>query len=402
MVSAAGIISMGAYLPGEKIPNGRRIQLATYLKNKTLFPKEYIEQIEEGNQLPGHIETNYDGWERHPWFKTWLEKLPPKKRTDPFQGTKERRRIPLDPTSLRESIVPHPMLPSDAETLAGALAMINGNIDKDEIDLILVASQVPDLLLPSNASLVQHKLKLNHAGAYHVDTCCSSFVTMLEVAEGLVKAGVKSKILIVASYLDSIVNDKSTYFSVNTGDAAVAAVVAKVEESYGYITSASMSHGSRHDGIILQRRPPELFESVGHDHYYEQTFLTFYNQNANKEIAANAQKDMTAIVHKALEKADLSISDIDFFVTHQPVYWATGAWREGIGIPKEQCYGTFQKYGNIANCAAAVNLFEAVAKKLIKKVDMVLIASSGAGENYIALLEKISSELIDSLSRTEE
>jgi 3-oxoacyl-[acyl-carrier-protein] synthase-3 len=402
MVSSAGIISMGAYLPGEKIPGNRKKELATYLKSKTLFPREYIDQIEEENQLPGHIETNYDGWERHPWFETWLAKLPPKKRADPFQGTKERRRVPQDPTSLRESIVPHPMLPSDAETLAGALALINGNIDKDEVDLLIVASQVPDLLLPSNASLVQHKLKLNRAGAYHVDTCCSSFVTMLEVAEGLVKAGIKSKILVVASYLDSIVNDKSNYFSVNTGDAAAAAVVAKVEEGHGYISSASMSRGSRHDGIILQRRPPELFESVGHDHYYEQTFVTFYNQDANKEIASHAQEDMKTIVNKALKKADLSISDIDYFVTHQPVYWAAGAWRKGLGIPKGHCYETFQKYGNIANCAAAVNLLEAIEKKLIKKGDLVLIASSGAGENYIALLERISTKLVESLSSTEE
>jgi 3-oxoacyl-[acyl-carrier-protein] synthase III len=80
---------------------------------------------------------------------------------------------------------------------------------------------------------------------------------MLEVAEGLVKAGIKSKILVVASYLDSIVNDKSTYFSVNKGDAAVAAVISKVEESLGYIASASMSRGSRHDRIILLRSPPK-------------------------------------------------------------------------------------------------------------------------------------------------
>ena len=95
----------------------------------------------------------------------------------------------MDPASLRESVAPHPMLPSDAETLAGALALVNGDLDRDEIDLVIVASQVPDLLLPSNASLVQHKLKLRHAGAYHVDTCCSSFVTMLEIAEGLVEYG---------------------------------------------------------------------------------------------------------------------------------------------------------------------------------------------------------------------
>jgi 3-oxoacyl-[acyl-carrier-protein] synthase-3 len=106
---------------------------------------------------------------------------------------------------------------------------------------------------------------------------------------------------------------------------------------------------------------------------------------------------MTTIVDKALKQGDLTISDIDFFVTHQPVYWATNAWREGLGIPEEHCYETFQKYGNIANCAAAVNLFEAAAKKLIKKGDIVLIASSGAGENYIALLERIGSKFIDSL-----
>jgi 3-oxoacyl-[acyl-carrier-protein] synthase III len=402
MSISAGIISMGAFLPGTKIHDLLKRQLVEYLKNKTRFPGEYIDRIEEEGQLPGHIETNYDGWERHPWFDTWLAKLPPKKREDPFQGTKERRRVPFDPKSLRESIVPHPMLPSDAETLAGALAMVKGKVQKDEIDLLIVASQVPDLLLPSNASLVQYKLNLNHAGAYHVDTCCSSFVTMLEIAEGLVKAGIKSKVLIIASYIDSLVNDKSTYFAVNTGDAAVAAVVSKVEEGYGYIASSSMSKGDRHDGIILQRRPPELFQSAGHDHYYEQTFVTFYNKSANKQIAANAEKDMTTIVKKALKKARLSISDIDFFVTHQPVYWAARAWREGLGIPEEKNYETFEKYGNIANCSAGVNLLEAVELNRIKQGDTVLIASSGAGENYIATLENIDSRLIDSLTQTWE
>ena len=402
MASSAGIVSMGAYLPGTKINERLKRQLADYLKNKTRLPGEYIGKIEEEGQLPGQIETNDDGWERQPWFETWLAKLPPKKRADPFQGTKERRRVPLDPKSLRESIVPHPMLPSDAETLAGALAMVKGKVEKDEVDLLIVASQVPDLLLPSNASLVQHKLELNQAGAYHVDTCCSSFVTMLEIAEGLVKAGIKSKVLIIASYIDSLVNDKSTYFAVNTGDAAVAAVISNVEEGYGYIASSSMSKGDRHDGIILQRRPPELFQSVGHDHYYEQTFVTFYNQSANKQIAANAEKDMTTIVQKAIKKARLSISDIDFFVTHQPVYWAAKAWREGLGIPEEKSFETFKKYGNIANCSAGVNLLEAIELKRIKPGDTVLIASSGAGENYIATLENIDSRLIRSLAQANE
>jgi 3-oxoacyl-[acyl-carrier-protein] synthase-3 len=398
MFSPVGIISMGAYVPAKKISTKEKKELSANLRAETLFPREYVDQIDNQNQLPGRIETNYDGWEKQPWFETWLAKLPSNKRTDPFQGTKERRRVPLDPKSLRDSVVPHPMLPSDAETLAGAMALINGNIDKDEIDLLLVASQVPDLLLPSNASLVQHKLKLKNAGAYHVDTCCSSFVTMAEIAAGLVKAGLKKKVLIIASYIDSLVNDKSTYFSVNTGDAAAAAVISKVDNGFGYIASHSTSYGERHDGIILQRRPPELFKSAGHDHLYEQTFVTFYDENANKEIARNAQKDMVNVVKQVLEKTGLSITDIDFFVAHQPVHWAADVWRKGLGIPKEKFYETFKKYGNIANCAAPVNLLEAIELKLVKEGDTVLIASSGAGENYIAVLEKITPQLISSLN----
>jgi 3-oxoacyl-[acyl-carrier-protein] synthase-3 len=393
MVVFAGMVSMGGYLPAKEVKHKRRTELVEYLARETLLPREYVEQIEESGRLPGMIETNYDGWEKQPWFERWLAKLPANKRDDPFQGTRERRRVPLDPVSLRESIIPHPMLPSDAETLAGALALFNGHIDRDEIDLILVASQVPDLLLPPNASLVQHKLKLKRAGAYHIDTCCSSFVTMLEVAAALIRSGIKEKILIVASYIDSLVNDKSTYFSVNTGDAAVAAVVSKAEEGYGYMGSYSTSHGSRHDGIILQRRTPEMIRSADHGHHGEQAFVTFFNREANKEIASETQKDMVEAVDGALRKSGLLISDIDLFATHQPVFWAGEAWRTAIGIPKDRFQETFEKYGNIANCSAPVNLLEAIEMKLVKEGDVVLLASSGAGENHIAVVERLTPAL---------
>ena len=397
MSISVGILSMGAYLPAREISVGKKAKLVSYLSEHTLLHREYVEQIDEQGRLPGRIETNDDGWKNQPWFETWLKNLPPKKKDDPFQGTKERRRVPLDPVSVRKSLVPHPMLPSDAEALAGALALFNGNVEKDDIDLVIVASQVSDLLLPSNASLVQHKLGLNNAGAYHVDTCCSSFVTMLEIAVALVRAQLKKKILIVASYIDSIVSDRTSYFSVNTGDAAAAAVVASVQDGFGFISSHSTSHGSRHDGVIFMRRPPEIIRSTDHGHSNEQSFVTFYNRDANREIAANAQKDMAEVVNVALKKGGLTMPEVDFFVTHQPVYWASNAWREGLGIPEEKFYETFEAYGNIANCSAPVNLMEAVELKLIKEGDVVLIASSGAGENHIAVLERINPQLISSL-----
>jgi 3-oxoacyl-[acyl-carrier-protein] synthase-3 len=219
---------------------------------------------------------------------------------------------------------------------------------------------------------------------------------MLEVATALIRSAVKERVLIIASYIDSHVNDKSTYYSVNTGDAAVAAIVSKVDEGYGYLGSHSTSHGSRHEGIIVQRRTPEMIRSVGHGHHGEQAFVTFFNREANKEIAANAQKDMVEVVDGALRKSGLSISDIDLFATHQPVFWAGEAWREAIGIPKDRFQETFEKYGNVANCSAPVNLLEAIEMRQVKEGDVVLIASAGAGENHIAVIERLTPALLSS------
>jgi 3-oxoacyl-[acyl-carrier-protein] synthase-3 len=285
------------------------------------------------------------------------------------------------------------MLPSDAETLAGALALVNAGLGRADIDLLLVHSQVPDLPLPDNASLVQHKLQLPNAGAYSVDTCCSTFVTMLEVAHSFVRSGMKRTVLIVSSYLDSHVLDRTEYFSVYTGDAALAGVVQRVEDGYGYITSHSTSHGNRHQAIILERRSPAMYRAAP-GVSYTQEFVTFADQAMCKEIAENAQRDMLEVVRRALEKAGLDMGAVDFLVTHQPVAWAGNAWREALGVEEGKFYESFARYGNIATCSAGVNLLEAIEDGHLQTGSQVLIASSGAGENHIAVLERLAPGLI--------
>ncbi len=389
----SGLIALGGYLPAKPVPPARLPALIKFLKQETLLPGEYVATLQQTGCLPGSMETNYDGWERHPWFQAWLERLPPQKRADPFQGTVERRRVPLDPLSERTSVIPYPMLPSDAETLAGAMALVNAGLGRADIDLILVHSQVPDLPLPDNASLVQHKLQLPNAGAYSIDTCCSTFVTMLETAHSFVRSGMKRTVLIVSSYLDSHVLDRTEYFSVDTGDAALAGIVTRVEDGYGYITSHSTSHGNRHKAIILERRPPAMYRSAP-GVSYSQEFVTFADLELCKEIAATAQRDMVEVVTLALEKAELDMSAVDFLVTHQPVAWAGNAWREALGIPPEKFFESFTRYGNIATCSAGVNLLEAIENGLVQAGGQVLIASSGAGENHIAVLERLTPTLI--------
>jgi 3-oxoacyl-[acyl-carrier-protein] synthase-3 len=108
---------------------------------------------------------------------------------------------------------------------------------------------------------------------------------------------------------------------------------------------------------------------------------------------------MLEVVSRTLSKASMNTGDIDFFVTHQPVAWAGEAWRKAVGIPEDKFYESFKQYGNIATAAAATNFVEALEKDLIKAGDNVLIASSGAGENHIAVLHKISPVLVENVKR---
>jgi 3-oxoacyl-[acyl-carrier-protein] synthase III len=386
---SVGLISLGGYLPAKDLPETRKCKLVQYLRTYSKLPEEYIISIETTGKLPGSIETNFDGWESQPWYAAWIKSLPEKKRENPFQGTEKRRRVPMDPISVKESVHPHPMLPSDAETIAGALAITNADIHPDEIDLVLSHSQVSDRPLPANACLIQYKLGLNNAGAYSIDTCCSSFVTMIELATAMIKSGIKKKVLIISSIIDSIINDKSTYWSVDTGDASIAGIVAEVNEGEGYISSFSNSHGDRHEGVVFMERAPLLLRKAELGPDYRQHFVTFLNQDSLKKIAVNSKPDLKFVVDKALGKAKMTARDLDFFVTHQPVAWAGNAWREAVGMPENKFYESFKEYANIATCSAGVNLLEAIEKGLIMKGNTVLVASSGAGENHIALVMKI-------------
>lgn len=395
-LTEAGLIGMGGYLPAKPVPEGQVDDLVKFLRKETLLYHEYIDEIAEKKQLPGRIESNYDGWESQPWFDEWVAKLPPRKQANPFQGAVERRRVPMDPVSIKKSVHPHPMLSSDAETLAAGLAIYNTGIDKNEIDLVLCSSLVPDLHVPQNASLVQHKLGLKNAGAYNVDTCCSSFITMMEIAMTYVKMGLKKKVLIVGSSLDSIINDKSTYYSVYIGDGAVAGIVGEVENGYGYIASHSHSIGKRHKAIVFKEREPAILRTTSQGPDFKQEYVTFYDKDMQREIAHETQHDIKNIADKLFEKTKYTNKDIDFLVTHQPVPWTPESWRECLEVPKDRIHHTWDKYANIAVASSAANHLEAIEEGHMKEGDKTLIISSGVGENQIGLFHRISPQLIRS------
>lgn len=294
---------------------------------------------------------------------------------NPFENIEERR------------VFPEGMLPSDAEAEAGKRAMEVAGVSADEIDLVMVQSMLQDEILPGNACIVQYKLGLKNAGAWSIDTCCSSFVTMVVTASNLIATGEFKKILIINSAFCSPMIDFSDYQCCYLGDAAGAAVMGPVSEGKGYIASFCNSHGEFHKGFTLQMRQPDGYN---HKHFMpslEKAYLTF-DKDMTREIGRGSVEHMKYVLDRVLEKSGLGAEDIDLFLSHQPCHWAHGAWRDSIGIKPDNSYQTFSKYGNIASATIPVNLSEALNKGMLKDGGNLLLASSGAGENHIAAILK--------------
>ncbi|MBU5592256.1 3-oxoacyl-ACP synthase III family protein [Clostridium sp. MSJ-4] len=309
------------------------------------------------------------------WENIELVNLPVGRKS-PFDRIDERRVFPVD------------IMPSDAETQAAEIAIEDAAISKDEIDLIMVHSMLQDQIIPSNASLVQHKLGLKNAGAWHIDTCCSSFITMLTTASNLIAMGEFKNILIVTSVFHSKLVDYSDYLSVYAGDGAGAIVMGPVPEGRGYVASCCNSDGYYHDAFTLAERMP--LNQKSRRHFEPSPMRPFLTTNPVKTngVGKNSVNIMQELLEKLLKKASMTSNDIHMFLSHQPADWAHDAWRDSINIPKERSYQTFRKHGNLASSSIPVNLYEAKKKGLLKEGENLLIASSGAGENHIAAIIK--------------
>ncbi|MBM7616153.1 3-oxoacyl-ACP synthase III family protein [Alkaliphilus hydrothermalis] len=325
-----------------------------------------------GIYMPENIITN-DYWDD----KEFLNRPAKKSFEDCFIGIKERRYFSLD------------MCPSDAEVEAGKRALEMSGVDPNEIDLVLTHAMVPDETIPGNASIIQHKLGLKNAAAWNMDTCCSSFVTMLITASNLIACGTYNKILITTSIFHSKIIDENDYLSPCAGDGSSAVVIGEVSEDRGYIASHATSDGYYHDAFTVRERFPLAHSSKKHSNITSPIRnLMTTNPVKVKEMGRMSIEQMTPVMLKTLEKAELRPEDINFFLSHQPAPWAHDAWRDSIGIPKEKSYHTFSIYGNLASTSIPTNLYHALDKGLIKDGDYILIASPGAGENHTSAVLK--------------
>lgn len=239
-----------------------------------------------------------------------------------------------------------------------------------DVDLVIVATNTPDALFPSTASLVQHRFGLQ-AGAFDLLAGCTGWVYAISVAKAYINSGMAKKVLAIgADVLTKYVDWQDRSTAVLFGDAAGAALIEPVPEGYGFKSMLLGSDGSGaphlHIGALARCLP-------------ERTPLRGTLHMNGREVFKFAVRVMKTATVEAIEQAQMTSDDISLFVPHQANLRIIDAARERLGLPLERVVVTVDEYGNSSTASIPLALKHALDDGRIQEGDNLLLVAFGAG-----------------------
>ena len=292
----------------------------------------------------------------------------------------------LQRTGIRERHIVDPgVATSDLAAEAARKAIERAGLTPADIDFIVVGTTTPDMLFPSTACLVQHKIGATRAWGYDLFAACSGFTYALTTAAQMVSTGASKHALVIgADVMSSIIDYTDRATCVIFGDGAGAAVVeATSDPDIGIIDFENYVDGSGGDALCMPAggslRPASIETVQQRQHYVKQDGATVF-----KFAVRNTEEACTRI----LERNNLSADCIDLLVSHQANRRIILSAAEKLGVPEEKVVINIEKFGNTTAATIPLALSDAVDAKRLKRGDTLLMVSVGAGFTVGALLLK--------------
>ncbi|MCT2882318.1 ketoacyl-ACP synthase III [Lentilactobacillus buchneri] len=272
----------------------------------------------------------------------------------------------------------HVAVEETTSSLATAVAtklLAKSGLKPTEIDLIVVATMSPDYLTPSVSAMVQGNLGADQAIAFDIDAACSGFVYGLKVVRQMLKADrPMHAILIGAETLSKLLDwhDRST--AVLFGDGAAGVLMTnQSSESGSFISEDLKTLGKlgKHltAGQVGVKSPFAAPET---------SYSPFFKMNGHR-VYGFAVKNVPESINRALEKANLTIDDIDCFVLHQANERIIEKIADTLGASMNQFPVNINEYGNTSAASEPILLAELVAKQRIKRGDVIALSGFGGG-----------------------
>jgi 3-oxoacyl-[acyl-carrier-protein] synthase-3 len=266
-------------------------------------------------------------------------------------------------------------------------AITNSGIDTNEIGLVIVASFSQDYLFPPmSAKLHSHFGLAKDCQIIDINTNCVGLITALTISSERMKCDNSIKIALVvgAEVLSKFTNPEDKETAVFFSDGASAVVLGRFKESLGFRSANFMTDSSTYESVRM-RGGGSSFPIAGKSEdlkvlYAEQNGLATWKQ---------AVTNFPLVIHKLLEKENLKIDEIDFFIFHQANGFLIDYLMKKMKVPLNKTYTNVEEIGNTGSASIGIALSEAFSKGLIKKGSNLIIAGVGAGFNFGACLFKV-------------
>ena len=255
-----------------------------------------------------------------------------------------------------------------------------------DIDLIIVATSTPDMVFPSTACILQHKLaQINEdaagiagAAAFDVQAVCTGFIYALTVADAMIRAGNATRALVVGSEIFSRLLDfKDRTTCVLFGDGA-GAVVLEASETPGILATDIHANG-KHVGILC------VPGHVSNGNVLGDPLLKMDGQAVFK-LAVGLLEDAA---HAVLSKAGVKESEIDWLIPHQANIRIIQSTAKKLKLSMDKVVLTVQDHGNTSAASIPLALDTAVRAGQVKPNQTLMLEGVGGGFTWGAVLLKL-------------
>lgn len=249
---------------------------------------------------------------------------------------------------------------------AALKAIESSGLNKNEIDLLIVATTTPDKLSPSTACIIKDQLNLINTVAFDISAVCSGFLFGMSVAEQYISSGMYKNVLIVGVDTFSNITDWTRRDCIFFGDGAGAVVM-----------SASNTKGFH--GFTLYS---DSIDRIGFNCEHNENFVM-----NTRSVYDTAVRVLPIAINGILDKVGMSIDDIDYIIPHQPSIRILTDVAKKVNAPIEKVMMNMNKYANTV--AGTIPILLAETWPTLKTGNKILFAAIGSGWTYGAAIYEV-------------
>jgi 3-oxoacyl-[acyl-carrier-protein] synthase-3 len=259
----------------------------------------------------------------------------------------------------------------------------DSGVNPEEIDLILYSAAITDYVNIGIGPDIQYRSGAKNARVLSIDTGCSSFLSMLNIADKFLQAEQYKKIAIVTAtnFVSRLEDFQKSPRSWVLGDGATATLVERGPSCI--LASNEASHGDNY-GLMVCR--PRNAQNEPQDYWDTNAggLQVEFSPDMVDRLKANAINLVSDSVKKSIHEAGLTNSDISFLITHQPNIGLMEKWRATIDIKAPRVFDTFQKYGNLFQGSIPTTLSEGLKTGVLKHGDVLAVGTFSNGGDFVS------------------